>query len=293
MFICTKCNNNFTTKQNLNKHINKKIPCDRIIKCDNCLIVFKTKQILNKHQNRKNKCKKVDLQVKNKELTYENTILKLELENQKLKNSQIINNNITNNNNSNNNTFILNNFGNENLEFITKKFLTDSLKNIINTSLPLTIENKTQLKVDKLSYYGSDINDINIFRLFIKLIFRNEDYPENKTIKYDDETDSFYYYSNDEWIIVDEESKNILVDRIFKKIQQLLLDKQPLKDDRDLKKLEIYLGEEYNIKINKINEKDYALLQNSKFYKKFYKNVLSIEYKDKTKLDNHENNIII
>jgi hypothetical protein len=290
--ICNLCNNIFLTNQNLTRHLNRKSPCNLIIKCENCLNEFKTKRNLIKHLNRKNKCKSIDLEYRNKELTYENKILKLELDNEKLKNSQIINNNnITNN--TTNNTFILNNFGSENLDFITKKFLTDSLKNIMNTTLPLAIENKTKLKVEQLDYYGSDIKNISIFRLFIKLIFRNEDYPENKTIKYDDETEIFYYYSNDEWVEVEEESKNILIERIFEKIQQLLLDKKPLKDEKDLKKLELYLGEDYNIKINKINEKDYGLIKNSKFYKKFYKNILSIEYKDKNKLDNHTKNIII
>jgi len=290
MYKCDKCNKEFKIKQSYQRHLNKKIPCDRIIKCNNCNKTFKLISHLTQHNKRKNKCIRIDLEQKVKDLETKLEISELKLENEKLKNSQIItnNNNTTNNNTTNNNTFILNNFGNENLEFITKKFLTDSLKNIINTTLPLAIENKTQLKVDKLSYYGSDINDINIFRLFIKLIFKNEDYPENNTIKYDEESDDFYYYSNDEWIIVDEESKNILIERIFQKIQQLLLDKKPLKDEKDLKKLQLYLGEEYNIKINKINEKDYGLLKHSKFYKKFYNNVLKIEYKDKSKLDNHD-----
>ena len=291
MYKCKKCSKEFKSNYHLNRHINKKKSCIKdIIKCENCLTVFKTKQILLNHLNRKNKCIKVDLEKEIIELKHKNEILQLELENQKLKNSKITNN-ITNSNNTTNN-FILNNFGNENLEFITKKFLTESLKNVINTTLPLQIENKTKLKVENLSYYGSDIKDINIFRLFIKLIFKNEDYPENNTIKYDEECDDFYYYSNDEWVIVDKDSQNILIERVFKKIQQLLLDKQPLKDEKDLKKLQLYLGEDYDIKINKINDNDYGLLKHSKFYKKFYNNVLKIEYKDKSKLDIHEKNLI-
>jgi hypothetical protein len=293
MYNCNKCNKEFKSNRNLQLHLNKKIPCDRKIKCKNCLKIFNTIQNLIKHENRKNKCIKVNLEEENKDLKHKIEILELEIKYKdeiiELKSNQVVNNNTTNNTTNN---FILNNFGSENLEFITKKFLTDSLKNIINTILPLQIENKTQLKIDKLEYYGSDIKKINIFRLFIKLIFKNEDYPENNTIKYDEENDEFYYYSNDEWVVVDKDSQNILIERIFQKIQQLLLDKKPLKDEKDLKKLELYLGEDYNIKINKINEQDYGLLKHSRFYKKFYNNVLKIEYKDKTKLDNHENNII-
>jgi len=191
MYKCNKCNKEFKAKQSYQRHLNKKIPCDRIIKCNNCHKIFKLMSHLTQHNNRKNKCIRIDLEKKVKDLETKLEITELKLEISELKKNQIINNNTTNNNTTNN-TFILNNFGNENLEFITKKFLTDSLKNIMNNTLPLAIENKTQLKVDKLSYYGTDIKDIDIFRLFIKLIFKNNDYPENETIKYEDETDEFF-----------------------------------------------------------------------------------------------------
>jgi len=285
-FKCEKCEKEFKLKQSYQRHLNKKIPCNRIIKCDNCNKIFKTLYILNNHLNRKNKCIKVDLEKEIVELKHKNEILELKLENAILKNNSVVNNT------TNNNTFILNNFGNENLEFITKKFLTNSLKNIMNNTLPLNITNGTQLKAKDLNYYGADIKDIDIFRLFIKLIFKNNDYPENETIKYEDETDEFYYYSDNEWYIVDKESKNILIERITKKIQTLLLDKKPFKDNEDLKKLQLYLGEEYDIKKNKINEKDYGILYNSPFYNKLYSKVLSIEYKDPYILDKHFDNIV-
>jgi T5orf172 domain-containing protein len=100
MNTCEKCNIEFKSVRNLNLHINKKIPCDRIIKCNNCLKIFKLLSHLTNHLNRKNKCIKIDFEKEIKELkhnkeilelTYKNEILELKLENDKLKlNKEII-----------------------------------------------------------------------------------------------------------------------------------------------------------------------------------------------------------
>ena len=296
MTLCTKCNKEFKNKYNLTKHLNKKIPCNNVIKCDNCLTIFKTNQILSNHLNRKYKCIKVDLEKEIQELKHKNEILEIESKYKdkiiELKDKQNITN-ITNNDNSNNNTFILNNFGNENLNFIKKKTLKEDIKSIINNNLPVNIEWRTKLKVDNLEYQGFDIKQIDIFRLFIKLIFKNDKYPENKTIKYDEEEDNFYYYSNKEWCVFEEKSKNCLMGKVVEKIQKLLLDKKPITDEQELHKLEMYLGEEYNIKINKIDQTDYGILSNTVKDKERYKKVLTIEYKYNDAFENHEKNKII
>jgi len=36
MYKCDKCNKEFKVKQSYQRHLNKKIPCDRIIKCEVC-----------------------------------------------------------------------------------------------------------------------------------------------------------------------------------------------------------------------------------------------------------------
>ena len=108
MHKCEKCLAVFTTKQNLNKHINKKIPCDSIIQCENCLVIFKTRQILNNHINKKNKCIKVELKIENIKLkqkivkiinefsiSVENEMYKLELSKIK-KIIELLNQNIIN-----------------------------------------------------------------------------------------------------------------------------------------------------------------------------------------------------
>ena len=60
---CVKCDKVFKTKQNLNLHLDKKIPCDRKLECKNCKKVFKTNQKLNNHINNITKCEKVDPEI--------------------------------------------------------------------------------------------------------------------------------------------------------------------------------------------------------------------------------------
>jgi len=52
---CIKCNKIFNSNRDLQRHLDRKIKCDRILECDNCKKTFKTKQNLNKHLNNKKK----------------------------------------------------------------------------------------------------------------------------------------------------------------------------------------------------------------------------------------------
>lgn len=56
---CKKCGKMLSSVQNLEKHMNKKIPCDSIIKCHKCDRIFKTKQLLLSHQKRKTPCEHI------------------------------------------------------------------------------------------------------------------------------------------------------------------------------------------------------------------------------------------
>ena len=86
---CVKCDKVFKTKQNLNLHLDKKIPCDRKLECKNCKKVFKTNQKLNNHINNITKCEKVDpeieLELVKNEL-YEYKKLNLELKEELINN---------------------------------------------------------------------------------------------------------------------------------------------------------------------------------------------------------------
>lgn len=64
---CTKCNNTFNSTYVLEKHLNRKTPCDIILQCTRCDKVFKTTRELNSHANRKFPCKITDLNFEREE----------------------------------------------------------------------------------------------------------------------------------------------------------------------------------------------------------------------------------
>lgn len=55
--ICPKCNKKFYSIYTLNKHLNRKNPCDKVIQCDRCKKIFKKQCELDSHSKRKFPCK--------------------------------------------------------------------------------------------------------------------------------------------------------------------------------------------------------------------------------------------
>lgn len=84
---CTKCKEKFTNKYHLNRHINRKTPCDVVLQCTRCTKIFDNKRDLDKHTARKFPCKEYIVNTK--------SIIEIELEIEKEKtirmNSKIIN----------------------------------------------------------------------------------------------------------------------------------------------------------------------------------------------------------
>jgi hypothetical protein len=83
--ICNKCDKEFKTSQNLEKHINRINPCDLVHKCIRCEKIFNTKSKLIIHLNRKNPCKSVEEILEQQRQRNLIEMRKIELEEKKLK----------------------------------------------------------------------------------------------------------------------------------------------------------------------------------------------------------------
>lgn len=201
---CLKCNKVFSTIQNLNKHLNKKIKCDNKIECKKCKKEFKTNQKLQQHNNNKKSCKIIELEQRIE-------ILELKLEIANLRNTQTINNNTVNNNITNNYYF-----GDEDLKHITKKILETEIMKIVNEEINITEERLLKYKelgVGKI--IRCDL--LNLYSTLIKLIYFTK---SPCTMK---KEDNKYYIKMEDWEEIELEKLNT---RVLQRQQKALTELQ-------------------------------------------------------------------
>ncbi len=192
---CVNCNKEFKTKQELTRHINRKIKCDNKIECNNCKMIFKTKFNLERHKTNKKGCKTKELEDRIEILELKNKILEMQIKNGTNINNGTINNNTTNIN--------INIFGNEDLTHITKKILKEEILKIAEREYKECI-NKL-MEIDGQRYNKDYIKDMDLHLLLTKLIYFTKN--KNETIKKENEK---YYINNEEgWKDVELEDLNI------------------------------------------------------------------------------------
>jgi hypothetical protein len=227
-FICKKCNVEYSSLQALSRHENKKFKCDMVTKfqCKMCNKSFKYNKNLQEHIekttcniiNIDNNVNKALLDILKNNISIEDKVFFIKNINKTISNDEIIkiinsnfdistkiillntkntqtiiNNNNTTNNNTNN--IQINNFGNENLEYINNGYLKNLITNI-----------------RKEQNIGGEY-------LFLKLsnkIFLNDKHPENNTIKIDNLKNDFCKIkNNNKWIT---STKDEALKKIFDKV---------------------------------------------------------------------------
>lgn len=241
---CIKCNKIFNSNRDLQRHLDRKIKCDRILECDNCKKTFKTKQNLNKHLNNKKKCKKIDPEVENVILKLEKEVLVLEKEVLQLKQINNINNgNITNNiNNGTINT--INIFGNESLDHITQQILEKEILKIAERKYDECY--KKIMQFQGIKYPTTYIKMIDVHLLLTKLIYFTK--KKNRTMK--KENNKYYITNEDGWNEVDLEHIHI---KTLTKHQEVLVQFESLILENQIfrKTIENYFGhdDEFKLKI--------------------------------------------
>ena len=250
--ICYRCDKSFTTKYSLNRHLNKKLPCDNKIielKCSTCLKLFSNKQNLKTHQNKKI-CKPPDLEL------LQNKILALE---QKQKQMQITNN--TQNNNTNNNIICNNNYflSQEEMKnhMITNCYTLNDIKQIVNNEKIYDyLDNAT---VDKDHDEDDVLQNTKEIILLIKYIFCNIEIKQN-FILYKDIIENIIY------IRLTEDIQLLTLPMIYFLIYALFI--QLLKFDNLDNEMEIF----FKKYIKKYDNQDFMKV-NSKEIKNFGKKI--------------------
>ena len=241
---CIKCNKIFNSNRDLQRHLDRKIKCDRVLECDNCKKTFKTKQNLNKHLNNKKKCKKLDPEVENVILKLEKEVLVLEKEVLQLKQINNINNGTINNNINNGTINNINIFGNESLDHITQQILEKEILKIAERKYDECY--KKIMQFQGIKYPTTYIKMIDVHLLLTKLIYFTK--KKNRTMK--KENNKYYITNEDGWNEVDLEHIHI---KTLTKHQEVLVQFESLILENQIfrKTIENYFGhdDEFKLKI--------------------------------------------
>jgi hypothetical protein len=219
-YICDICSQIFKTKQNLEKHHNKKFKCNIIsdFQCEDCKKYFTNKKNYNYHINQQSCKKKNDINLDTTDFI--ESILNANISNDTKKNLLKIKGILLNDNEINE---ILNSNNNNNIkkELIKCGFENNANVNTINNSTVSTnsnnnnsnntVTNNIQINnfgQENLSYMDSEyfknlIMNQHIEKGYVQLIkdiYLNKDHPENSTVKVENLNNKYaHIYKNGKW----------------------------------------------------------------------------------------------
>jgi len=226
-YICNDCNLTFKTKQNLDKHINKRYKCNMIseFQCNTCKKYFTNKKNYTYHLNNQS-CKKIRYNI-SEDKNEENTdfvesiliaklsddtkveLLKLKgiiLDAKKLSeimnsdNELIIKKSIINGFYEKNNISTINN-GTIN----TNNTKTENSNNVTN-NIQINSFGKEDISYLDGDYFKNLIMNQHIEKGYVQLIkdiYLNKEHPENGTVKVENINNKYaHIYRNDKWDVI-------------------------------------------------------------------------------------------
>lgn len=173
-------------------------------------------------------------------------------------------------------------------KIIVRNFQEESVKSMMfkNIDILNIVEKVYQTgdyQINDFVYNDKQIKDIEIFKAFIKLIYKTD--PSNKTIKMLAGKNDIYYHFDGKWI--KSKSDNTLIKMVLDKIQYFIVENR-FKFEHVLVELTDFLGENYN---HLLNSEESLKTANSTINKNhFYINILKLELS--SKIDIHQFNKI-
>lgn len=188
-FICDKCNHTFTSNYNLNRHKNRKTPCDnqdnKKFKCTNCNKGYVNKSNLNKHARKciltKQNNNKYLIDEKDKIIEEKNKKIEEmeELLNQFAKNMEDMKKEIKINNTNNNNVGNTNNIGNTNNNTIINNY-NFAVNDYNKPNIEDIIRDGKQLQLKMVDFIKD--NRVNAPAKMVGLIWGDINKPENHSM---------------------------------------------------------------------------------------------------------------
>jgi Zinc finger, C2H2 type len=238
---CRKCEKKFSTKSSLLRHLKKKNPCDvqNIYVCKKCNREFKTNYDLVRHTNRKNPCKKINNDVEEKiqlEIEKELKIIEAkknaEIEIIKIKknvdleiieaktNAKIrlekerkVSSHIETQNNTQNNIYVFPTITEKNHDYI-------EICNIFSNLMPFSL--KEEVKMLREQYK----NPYDLLVAMLRVVFNNKNFPNYKSICYDEEEKILYSLKNNEW----KEDDNYIYENVHHIINKFISSQEDFKE---------------------------------------------------------------
>jgi uncharacterized C2H2 Zn-finger protein len=267
--ICKLCNRKFGAIQTLERHMKKKIQCNRMLSCEKCGMTFKRSNDLKKHQNRKTMCEPIQgdptikvgpdtciycrkvfkskynmkahlgiCKIKNggMELLFDE-VKRLKDENKKIHHEikELKNNPQQQIQNNINNTTNNNHFGHTfNFNFVNFGDGDGVIENILNTKGIQLLSEKFTRDLPRVTQISNRVIDL------IGLVFRNPDHQELQGVYVLDlakTKENAYYHEDGNWVLTD---WTVLRSQLLQKLHNCLIKSSENKRS-DIEKIIKYL----------------------------------------------------
>jgi hypothetical protein len=250
--ICKKCNRKFGAIQTLERHLKKKITCNRVLKCEKCNKEFKRFNDFIKHQNRKTPCEPIQgdptIKVGPNTCIYCRKVFKSKYNVKahlgvcKIKNGGMeilfdevkrLKEKVKDFESQNNTTS--NHFGHTfNFNFINFGEGNGVIENILNTKGIQLLSEKFTQDIPRIAQISNRVIDL------IGLVFRNTDHKELQGVYVLDLSktkENAYYHEDGNWVLTD---WIILRSQLLQKLHNCLI-KSTKNKRQDIEKIIKYL----------------------------------------------------